>query len=104
MHEDEREVDEGAELMELAKDKLLAVLERARELGVRDRDVLCTKSAKKLLSRTGGLFGKCSIRMGMAVVFLLAAFYLYARWPTSSQDVDTVRTVLRKTVSLFLNN
>ena len=82
--------------LELARARLAGILGKALKLELPARELLGTRPARRLLARTSGPLGRCATRLGL-LVLLLAGLYLYARWPT--QEVETVRTVLRRTVS-----
>lgn len=86
------------EEVELARRRLAEILAKARKLELPARELLATRPARKLLGRTSGALGRCALRLGL-LVLVLAGIYVYARWPT--QEVETVRTVLRRTVRSF---
>ncbi|XP_011505914.1 PREDICTED: uncharacterized protein LOC105368580 [Ceratosolen solmsi marchali] len=77
-----------------ASARLVEILAKAAKLEVTGEELLGTRPARKLLARTSGAFGRCALRLGL-LALVLAGLYVYARWPT--QEVETVRTVLRRT-------
>ncbi|XP_003424112.1 uncharacterized protein LOC100679474 [Nasonia vitripennis] len=84
----------GSDEVELARVRLSDILAKARKLELPAQELLASRPARKLLARTSGALGRCALRLGM-LVLVLAGIYVYARWPT--QEVETVRTVLRRT-------
>ncbi|XP_071569058.1 uncharacterized protein [Temnothorax nylanderi] len=83
----------GVPDVEQAKKRLQDILRRAQKLEIPTQEVISTRTARKLLARTrNGL--AWTIWIGVFVVLLSGV--VYARWPTR-QDVETVRTVLRRT-------
>ncbi|XP_012056653.1 PREDICTED: uncharacterized protein LOC105619745, partial [Atta cephalotes] len=92
----------GVPDVEQAKKRLQDILRRAQKLEIPTQEVISTRTARKLLARTRNVLA-WTIWIGVFVVLLIGV--VYARWPTR-QDVETVRTVLRRTVSIniLLNN
>lgn len=87
----------GVTDVEHAKRKLQDILRKAQKLDISTHEVLATRTAQKLLAKTKNLLA-WSIWIGIFVVILSGV--VYARWPTR-QEVETIRTVLRRTVSLL---
>jgi len=85
----------GVPDVEQAKKRLQDILRRAQKLEIPTQEVISTRTARKLLARTRNVLA-WTIWIGVFVVLLSGV--VYARWPTR-QDVETVRTVLRRTVS-----
>lgn len=86
----------GVPDVEQAKKRLQDILRRAQKLEIPTQEVISTRTARKLLARTRNVLA-WTIWIGVFVVLLSGV--VYARWPTR-QDVETVRTVLRRTVSI----
>lgn len=93
----EKELHMGTPDVEQAKGRLQDILERAKNLQLPTREVLSTKPARKLLVRA-----KNAViwTVFLGTFLLLLSGLIYARWPT--QEVETVRTVLRRTVRIYL--
>ncbi|KAG7197864.1 hypothetical protein KM043_001675 [Ampulex compressa] len=85
----------GVPDVEQAKRRLQDILRKAQKLEIPAREVIATRTARKLLARTRNVLA-WAISIGLLVLLLSAV--VYARWP-SRQEVETVRTVLRRTVS-----
>ncbi|XP_018051745.1 PREDICTED: uncharacterized protein LOC108775966 [Cyphomyrmex costatus] len=85
----------GVPDVEQAKKRLQDILRRAQKLEIPTQEVISTRTARKLLARTRNVLA-WTIWIGVFVVLLTGV--VYARWPTR-QDVETVRTVLRRTCS-----
>ncbi|XP_072758514.1 uncharacterized protein [Anoplolepis gracilipes] len=85
----------GVPDVEQAKRRLQDILRRAQKLEIQTQEVISTRTARKLLARTRNVLA-WTIWIGVFVVLLSGV--VYARWPTR-QDVETVRTVLRRTCS-----
>ncbi|XP_077274612.1 uncharacterized protein LOC143904138 isoform X1 [Temnothorax americanus] len=83
----------GVPDVEQAKKRLQDILRRAQKLEIPTQEVISTRTARKLLARTRNVLA-WTIWIGVFVVLLSGV--VYARWPTR-QDVETVRTVLRRT-------
>lgn len=88
----------GVPDVEQAKRRLQDILRRAQKLEIPTQEVISTRTARKLLARTRNVLA-WTIWIGVFVVLLSGV--VYARWPTR-QDVETVRTVLRRTVSISI--
>ncbi|KAL6424963.1 hypothetical protein ACFW04_009359 [Cataglyphis niger] len=86
----------GVPDVEQAKRRLQDILRRAQKLEIPTQEVISTRTARKLLARTRNILA-WTIWIGVFVVLLSGV--VYARWPTR-QDVETVRTVLRRTVNI----
>lgn len=84
----------GVPDVDQAKRRLQDILRKAQKLEIPTQEVISTKTARKLLARSKNLMA-WTIWIGIFVVILSAV--VYVRWPT--QEVETVRTVLRRTVS-----
>lgn len=82
----------GVPDVDQAKRRLQDILRKAQKLEIPTQEVISTKTARKLLARSKNLMA-WTIWIGIFVVILSAV--VYVRWPT--QEVDTVRTVLRRT-------
>ncbi|XP_011701050.1 PREDICTED: uncharacterized protein LOC105457844 isoform X1 [Wasmannia auropunctata] len=87
----------GVPDVEQAKKRLQDILRRAQKLEIPTQEVISTRTARKLLARTRNVLA-WTIWIGVFVVLLSGV--VYARWPTR-QDVETVRTVLRRTVQIL---
>ncbi|KAL6260677.1 hypothetical protein P5V15_008197 [Pogonomyrmex californicus] len=83
----------GVPDVEQAKRRLQDILRRAQKLEIPTQEVISTRTARKLLARTRNVLA-WTIWIGVFVILLSGV--VYARWPTR-QDVETVRTVLRRT-------
>ncbi|XP_012537258.1 uncharacterized protein LOC105837217 isoform X1 [Monomorium pharaonis] len=90
----------GVPDVEQAKKRLQDILRRAQKLEIPTQEVISTRTARKLLARTRNVLA-WTIWIGVFVVLLSGV--VYARWPTR-QDVETVRTVLRRTVQILARN
>ncbi|XP_051158645.1 uncharacterized protein LOC127280005 isoform X2 [Leptopilina boulardi] len=82
-----------------AKRRLQDILRKAQKLEIPTQEVISTKTARKLLTRSKNVMA-WTIWIGIFVLALSAV--VYARWPT--QEVETVRTVLRRTSLKRRNN
>lgn len=89
----------GVPDVEQAKKRLQDILRRAQKLEIPTQEVISTRTARKLLARTRNVLA-WTIWIGVFIVLLSGV--VYARWPTR-QDVETVRTVLRRTVSIDIS-
>ncbi|EZA50025.1 hypothetical protein X777_11689 [Ooceraea biroi] len=85
--------------VEQAKRRLQDILRRAQKLEIPTQEVISTRTARKLLARTRNIL---TWTIWISVFVILLSGVVYARWPTrpTRQDVETVRTVLRRTVSI----
>ncbi|XP_020291954.1 uncharacterized protein LOC109858776 [Pseudomyrmex gracilis] len=81
--------------VEQAKRRLQDILKRAQKLEIPTQDVISTRTARKLLARSRNALA-WTIWIGVFIILLSGV--VYAHWPTQ-QDVETVRTVLRRTCS-----
>ncbi|XP_043275080.1 uncharacterized protein [Venturia canescens] len=88
----------GVPDVEQAKRRLQDILTRARQLEIPSDEVISMRASQKLLARTENALA-WTIIVGAFVIVL--SFVVYARWPT--QEVETVRTVLRRTTIAFNN-
>ncbi|XP_039311468.1 uncharacterized protein LOC105198323 isoform X1 [Solenopsis invicta] len=84
----------GVPDVEQAKKRLQDILRRAQKLEIPTQEVISTRTARKLLARTRNILA-WTIWIGVFVILLSGM--VYASWPTR-QDVETVRTVLRRTL------
>ncbi|XP_026825838.1 uncharacterized protein LOC105284108 isoform X4 [Ooceraea biroi] len=84
--------------VEQAKRRLQDILRRAQKLEIPTQEVISTRTARKLLARTRNIL---TWTIWISVFVILLSGVVYARWPTrpTRQDVETVRTVLRRTCS-----
>ncbi|XP_011345674.1 uncharacterized protein LOC105284108 isoform X3 [Ooceraea biroi] len=82
--------------VEQAKRRLQDILRRAQKLEIPTQEVISTRTARKLLARTRNIL---TWTIWISVFVILLSGVVYARWPTrpTRQDVETVRTVLRRT-------
>lgn len=80
--------------MEQAKRRLQNILRKAQKLEIPTQEVVSTRTAQKLLTRKKNV--TWTFWVGVFIIFLGGV--VYARWPTR-QEVETVRTVLKQTVS-----
>lgn len=85
--------------VEQAKRRLQDILKRAQKLEIPTQEVISTRTARKLLARSRNALA-WTIWIGVFIILLSGV--VYARWPTQ-RDVETVRTVLRRTVSINLH-
>lgn len=83
--------------VEQAKRRLQDILRKAQKFEIPTQEVISTRTARKLLARSKNALA-WTIWIGIFVLILSGV--VYARWPT--QEVETVRTVLRRTVSWVL--
>ncbi|XP_076292180.1 uncharacterized protein LOC143214709 isoform X1 [Lasioglossum baleicum] len=83
----------GVPDVEQAKRRLQDILRKAQKLEIPAQEVISTRSAQKLLARTRNV---PAWMIWIAVFVLLLSGVVYARWPTR-QEVETIRTVLRRT-------
>ena len=87
----------GVPDVEQAKRRLQDILGRADQLHIPTKDVISMRTAQKLLART---------KDALAWTIILGAFlailtgFVYIQWPIT-QEIETVRTVLRRTVKLL---
>lgn len=86
----------GVPDVEQAKRRLQDILRKAQKLEIPTQEIIKTRAARKLLARTRNVFA-WTIWIGVFVVLLSGV--VYARWPTRQDGGETVRTVLRRTVS-----
>lgn len=87
----------GVPDVEQAKRRLQDILTRAHQLEIPSDKVISMRASQKLLARTENALAWTFI---VGAFVLVLSFVVYARWPT--QEVETVRTVLRRTVSSIL--
>ncbi|XP_035722168.1 uncharacterized protein LOC118441623 isoform X1 [Vespa mandarinia] len=85
----------GVPDVEQAKRRLQDILRKAQKLEIPTQEVISTRTAQKLLARTKNVVA-WTIWIGVFIILLSGV--VYARWPTR-QEVETVRTVLRRTCS-----
>lgn len=85
----------GVPDVEQAKRRLQDILRKAQKLEIPPQEVISTRTAQKLLARTRNVL---AWTIWITVFVLLLSGVVYARWPTR-QEVETIRTVLRRTVS-----
>ncbi|XP_078044725.1 uncharacterized protein LOC144474095 [Augochlora pura] len=85
----------GVPDVEQAKRRLQDILRKAQKLEIPAQEVITTRTAQKLLARTRNV---PAWTIWIAVFVILLSVVVYARWPTR-QDVETIRTVLRRTCS-----
>lgn len=90
----------GVSDVEQAKRRLQDILRRAQKLDIPPQEVISTRTAQKLLARTRNVL---AWTIWIIVFVLLLIGVVYARWPTR-QEVETIRTVLRRTVSRANNS
>ncbi|XP_047352653.1 uncharacterized protein LOC124950245 isoform X2 [Vespa velutina] len=83
----------GVPDVEQAKRRLQDILRKAQKLEIPTQEVISTRTAQKLLARTKNVVA-WTIWIGVFIILLSGV--VYARWPTR-QEVETVRTVLRRT-------
>ena len=85
----------GVPDVEQAKRRLQDILRKAQKLEIPAQEVISTRTAQKLLARTRNVL---AWTIWITVFVLLLSGVVYVRWPTK-QEVETIRTVLRRTVS-----
>ncbi|KAI4483168.1 hypothetical protein M0804_008223 [Polistes exclamans] len=83
----------GVRDVDQAKRRLQDILRKAQKLEIPAQEVISTRTAQKLLARTKNVVA-WTIWIGVFIILL--SFLVYTRWPTR-QEVETVRTVLRRT-------
>lgn len=83
----------GVPDVEQAKRRLQDILRKAQKLEISPQEVISTRTAQKLLARTRNVL---AWTIWITVFVLLLSGVVYARWPTR-QEVETIRTVLRRT-------
>lgn len=86
---------ETTDYVDEAQRRLENILRRARHLRLPTREILTTRPAKKLLTRTKNAHAWV-VFLGTFLILLSGLIYL--RWTTP--DGDTIHTVIRKPVSL----
>lgn len=77
-----------------AQRRLGNILQRAEQFRVPTREILTTRPARKLLTRTKNAHAWVVF---LGTFLILLSGLIYSRWTTP--DADTIRTVIRKTVS-----
>ncbi|XP_012251093.1 uncharacterized protein LOC105683217 [Athalia rosae] len=82
----------GVPDVEHAKRRLQDILRRAQKLEVSTQEVISTRTAQKLLTRSKSAL---AWSIWIAIFVLTLSAVVYSRWPV--QEVETVRTVLRRT-------
>ncbi|KAK1117352.1 hypothetical protein K0M31_016724 [Melipona bicolor] len=83
----------GVPDVEQAKRRLQDILRKAQKLEIPAQEVISTRTAQKLLARTRNIL---AWTIWITVFVLLLSGVVYVRWPTK-QEVETIRTVLRRT-------
>ncbi|KAI4496167.1 hypothetical protein M0802_008034 [Mischocyttarus mexicanus] len=83
----------GVRDVDQAKRRLQDILRKAQKLEIPAQEVISTRTAQKLLAKTKNV-AAWTIWIGVFIIFL--SCIVYTRWPTR-QEVETVRTVLRRT-------
>ncbi|XP_012152336.1 uncharacterized protein LOC100880398 [Megachile rotundata] len=83
----------GVPDVEQAKRRLQDILRKAQKLEIPPQEVISTRTAQKLLARTRNVL---TWTIWITVFVLLLSGVVYTRWPTR-QEVETIRTVLRRT-------
>ncbi|XP_043521120.1 uncharacterized protein LOC122534497 isoform X2 [Frieseomelitta varia] len=83
----------GVPDVEQAKRRLQDILRKAQKLEIPAQEVISTRTAQKLLARTRNVL---AWTIWITVFVLLLSGVVYVRWPTK-QEVETIRTVLRRT-------
>ncbi|KZC13285.1 hypothetical protein WN55_05591 [Dufourea novaeangliae] len=83
----------GVPDVEQAKRRLQDILRKAQKLEIPPQEVISTRTAQKLLARTRNVL---AWTIWITVFLVLLSGVVYARWPTR-QEVETIRTVLRRT-------
>ncbi|XP_034949856.1 uncharacterized protein [Chelonus insularis] len=81
----------GSPEVEQAQRRLEEILQRAKQLQVPTREILSTRPARKLLTRTENAF-IWFLFFGTFLLLLSGLFYVH--W--ASQEVDTIKTVFRR--------
>ncbi|XP_031844301.1 uncharacterized protein LOC116432087 [Nomia melanderi] len=83
----------GVPDVEQAKRRLQDILRKAQKLEIPAQEVISTRTAQKLLAKTRNVL---AWTMWITLFVVLLTSVVYAHWETR-QEVETIRTVLRRT-------